>query len=60
MESLDIVLVLFNEFWVMGIIVLIDDFGIGFSLLVYLKKLFIDEFKIDCFFVSEFEKNIDD
>lgn len=44
----------------MGIIIFIDDFGMGFCFLVYFKKFFIDELKIDWFFVSEFENNIDD
>jgi len=59
-ESLDVVSVLLNELRGMGITVSIDDFGTGFSSLVYLKKLPIDELKIDRSFVSELEKNTDD
>ncbi|WP_394223565.1 putative bifunctional diguanylate cyclase/phosphodiesterase [Alteromonas gracilis] len=59
-ESLDTVSVLLNELRAMGITVSIDDFGTGFSSLVYLKKLPIDELKIDRSFVSELEKNTDD
>jgi diguanylate cyclase (GGDEF)-like protein len=59
-ESLDTVSVLLNELRAMGITVSIDDFGTGFSSLVYLKKLPIDELKIDRSFVSELENNTDD
>ena len=59
-DSLDTVSVLLNELRAMGITVSIDDFGTGFSSLVYLKKLPIDELKIDRSFVSELEKNTDD
>ncbi|MCZ8530890.1 putative bifunctional diguanylate cyclase/phosphodiesterase [Alteromonas sp. PRIM-21] len=59
-ESLETVSILLNELRAMGITVSIDDFGTGFSSLVYLKKLPIDELKIDRSFVSELEKNTDD
>lgn len=59
-DSLDTVSVLLNELRAMGITVSIDDFGTGFSSLVYLKKLPIDELKIDRSFVSELENNTDD
>ena len=59
-DSLNTVSVLLNELRAMGITVSIDDFGTGFSSLVYLKKLPIDELKIDRSFVSELEKNTDD
>lgn len=58
--SLDTVSILLNELRAMGITVSIDDFGTGFSSLVYLKKLPIDELKIDRSFVSELENNTDD
>jgi len=59
-ESLDSVSILLNELRDMGITVSIDDFGTGFSSLVYLKKLPIDELKIDRSFVSELEDNTED
>lgn len=59
-ESLDAVSILLNELRAMGVTISIDDFGTGFSSLVYLKKLPIDELKIDRSFVSELEKNTDD
>ncbi|BFT31456.1 hypothetical protein D210916BOD24_26320 [Alteromonas sp. D210916BOD_24] len=59
-ESLDAVSILLNELRTMGVTISIDDFGTGFSSLVYLKKLPIDELKIDRSFVSELEKNTDD
>ena len=59
-DSLDTVSVLLNELRSMGITISIDDFGTGFSSLVYLKKLPIDELKIDRSFVSDLEANTDD
>ncbi|MEM7421122.1 MAG: EAL domain-containing protein [Pseudomonadota bacterium] len=59
-KRLDTVSVLLNELRAMGVTVSIDDFGTGFSSLVYLKKLPIDELKIDRSFVSELENNTDD
>lgn len=59
-ESLDSVSILLNELRAMGVTISIDDFGTGFSSLVYLKKLPIDELKIDRSFVNELEKNTDD
>lgn len=59
-DSLDTVSVLLNELRAMGITISIDDFGTGFSSLVYLKKLPIDELKIDRSFVSDLEENTDD
>ena len=59
-DSLDTVSILLNELRSMGITISIDDFGTGFCSLVYLKKLPIDELKIDRSFVSELENNTDD
>ena len=49
-----------NQIKKMGIQISIDDFGTGYSSLSYIKKLPIDEIKIDRSFVMEMSHNDED
>jgi EAL domain-containing protein (putative c-di-GMP-specific phosphodiesterase class I) len=59
-RSADHVVTRLAELKEMGLMVAIDDFGVGYSSLGYLKQLPIDMLKIDRSFVSEVSSDPDD
>ncbi len=60
MKSPEITLHTLNELKAMGIKIAIDDFGIGYSSLSYLKKFPVDTIKIDRSFVSDINNGSND
>ena len=60
MQNADQVVTLLSELKHMGVRIAIDDFGIGYSSLGYLKRLPIDRLKIDRTFVSDATSDPDD
>nr|WP_230404510.1 GGDEF domain-containing phosphodiesterase [Undibacterium sp. LX40W] len=49
-----------NQLRIKGLRMSIDDFGTGYSSLAYLKKLPVNELKIDKSFITDMENNPDD
>lgn len=60
MENLAISLEVLNKLHHLGVRLAIDDFGTGFSSLAYLKRLPVDELKIDKSFIIEIERDAND
>ncbi|MEQ9638706.1 MAG: EAL domain-containing protein [Alphaproteobacteria bacterium] len=60
MDDIDSSVRLLNEIKNTGVRISIDDFGTGYSSLSYLKKLPIDELKIDQSFVKDIPESKDD
>jgi diguanylate cyclase (GGDEF)-like protein/PAS domain S-box-containing protein len=57
MHNMDESLMKINQLKRVGVTLSIDDFGTGFSSLMYLKKLPVDELKIDRSFISNVDSN---
>ena len=53
MEHVDVAIATLNELHYHGLAISIDDFGTGYSSLAYLKRLKVDEVKIDRSFIED-------
>lgn len=60
MDSYDMAQSLLNSLRELGVTLAIDDFGVGYSSLSYLKRFPFDSLKIDRSFVGDMENNDDD
>jgi EAL domain-containing protein (putative c-di-GMP-specific phosphodiesterase class I) len=60
MQDIEQTILTLNHLMDMGVRVLMDDFGSGYSSLNWLKKFPIQKLKIDKSFINELQKNPDD
>ncbi|MEQ1742169.1 MAG: EAL domain-containing protein [Candidatus Nitrotoga sp.] len=60
MQNVEAAIITLNQFKAIGVKLSIDDFGIGYSSLNYLKHFPIDFLKIDQSFVRDITTNLDD
>ncbi len=60
MDNLDLTRDLLSQLKERGILISLDDFGTGYSSLAYLKKLPVDNLKIDITFIRGISDNPDD
>ncbi|TNC83152.1 MAG: hypothetical protein C9356_01530 [Oleiphilus sp.] len=58
-ENFQMVLSSLNQIHRMGILVALDDFGVGFSSFSYLKKLPLSYVKLDGSYIRDLDKNLD-
>lgn len=59
MDDLDSNIKTLNRLKSMGVMIAIDDFGIGYSSLNYLKQLPVDKLKIDISFIKDINVHVD-
>jgi len=60
MEDVEKNIEVLNKLKKMGVVVVIDDFGVGYSSLNYLKRLPVDKLKIDRSFIEDVPLHADD
>lgn len=60
MEDIEQNIEVLNKMRNLGITILIDDFGVGYSSLNYLKRLPVDKLKIDRSFIQDIPNHADD